>query len=244
MKYTKEEIEKKIQTVPFWGHKIPLPYGIMTPGVVMNNLEVMATLKIPENLSGKRVLDVGTWDGFFSFECEKRGANVVAIDNENRCEKEDEKQYKEIGSRGFEVAKDILDSKCEFRLMDLMDVSPANVGMFDIVLFLGVLYHLPSPLVALQRLSAVTKDAIYIETACMRSFSSKPIMQYAEGKSFNADPTNFFIPNKEAVVAMLHDSGFKRVEVLQAPSFFRHTVKCVIYGSIYSYGRCIVAAFK
>lgn len=82
MSFLKEEILKKEAKVPFRGHSIPLGHGIVTPGRVMRNLKTLERLKLPASLSGKRVLDICAWDGYYSFECEKRGAaEVVAIDN-------------------------------------------------------------------------------------------------------------------------------------------------------------------
>ena len=91
MSFTKDEIVEKVKSVPFWGHSIDLGQGITTPGRVMNNLSTVKKLQLPDDLSGKRVLDIGAWDGFYSFECEKKGAEVVAIDNLCRMQKEDEK---------------------------------------------------------------------------------------------------------------------------------------------------------
>ena len=101
---------------------------------------------------GLSVLDIGAWDGFFSFECERRGASrVVAAD-----------YFSWHGSgwgtkAGFTLARDVLGSKVEDVDIDVMDLTPERVGTFDLVLFLGVLYHLRHPLLALERV--VVSDA-------------------------------------------------------------------------------------
>src|SRR6185312_6434904 len=97
---------------------------------------------IPQDLKGARVLDIGTWDGWFAFEMERRGAEVVAID----CW--DNPKFHEIHQ--------VLGSRAEHRVMDVYDLTPATVGRFDIVLFMGVLYHLKHPLRALERVFALT----------------------------------------------------------------------------------------
>src|SRR5260221_13968815 len=94
-------------------------------------------MQIPADLRGKTVLDIGAWDGFFSFECERRGASrVVAAD-----------YYSWHGSgwgtkAGFTLAREVLGSGVEDIDIDVMDLTPERVGTFDLVLFLGVLYHL------------------------------------------------------------------------------------------------------
>ena len=98
-------------------------------------------LDLPASLEGLTVLDIGAWDGFFSFECERRGASrVVAAD-----------YYSWHGpgwgtKAGFQLAREALGSRVEDVDIDVMDLSPERVGTFDVVLFLGVLYHLRHPL--------------------------------------------------------------------------------------------------
>src|SRR5258708_5460003 len=75
----REAIEARLRDVPYWYHKIELPHGVVTPGWAPLDA---AAYRIPERLDGKRVLDVGAWDGYWSFEAIKRGAReVVAIDD-------------------------------------------------------------------------------------------------------------------------------------------------------------------
>ena len=102
----------------------------------------IAQFPIPEDLRGKRVLDIGAWDGWFSFEMERRGAEVLAIDNWDNPR--------------FHEVRRLLNSRVEYRQMDVYDLTPARIGRFDIVLFFGVLYHLKHPLLALERVCALT----------------------------------------------------------------------------------------
>ena len=118
----------------------------------------LARLDLPSSLAGRTVLDIGAWDGFFSFEAERRGAaRVVAAD-----------YYAwhgigwgtHQGKAGFTLARECLGSRVEDLDIDVMDLSPERVGTFDVVLFLGVLYHLRHPLLALERIASVTRELL------------------------------------------------------------------------------------
>lgn len=119
-----------------WYHTIDLGNGIVTAGVDATPVR-LGGIDLPTSLEGLSVLDIGAWDGFFSFEAERRGAaRVVAAD-----------WYSwrgvgwgtENGKAGFELARDALGSRVEDVEIDVMDLSPERVGTFDVVLFLGVL---------------------------------------------------------------------------------------------------------
>src|SRR3954469_14991055 len=128
-----------------WYHAIELRPGLRTPGLD-DPRERLGMLRVPDDLSGRDVLDVGAWDGFFSFEAERRGARrVVAADSfawngANWSTKE-----------GFELAREALGSRVEDADVDVMDLDPLALGTFDLVLCLGVLYHLRDPLGGLER---------------------------------------------------------------------------------------------
>src|SRR5215471_13274082 len=121
-------------------HSFRLPDGRILPG--SNSLEDqqsrLGAFGLPEDLTGKRVLDIGPWDGYFSFEMERRGAEVVAID------------YVDLDT--FRALHRVFQSRVTYRRMDLYELDPARDGMFDIVLCLGVLYHLKHPLLGLEKI--------------------------------------------------------------------------------------------
>lgn len=211
---SREDIVKKVAEVPFWGQSIPLPYGVVTPGRVMKNLDTLKHLQLPENLNGKRVLDVGAWDGFYAFEAEKRGAEVIAIDNCERMKRPGEKQFQHLGSKSFETAKAILESKVQYKNLDVYEVSPESVGMVDITLFLGVLYHLKHPMLAIEKLAAVTREMMIVESAWFGSLTKLPSVRYTGVGLMNDDPTTWFVYNTPAIVGMIRDAGFPRVDVL------------------------------
>jgi len=224
-----------------------LPHGIVTPGRGDRRLEewkksIVFSL-LPKDLRGKRVLDVGCAEGLYSFECERRGAEVVAIDNLERMKRPDEKQYAWVGNRGFEVAKAILGSNVKFINMDVCDIDPSEMGKFDIVLLLGVLYHLKNPMLALEKLSEVTKEQLIIESECLLTPFRKPLLRYCEGDSYNQDPTCWFIPNILAIQGMLRDAGFREVKVVQRMLGMKGLLRLILHRGITS-GRVIVVAYK
>src|ERR1700733_3767820 len=112
-----------------WWHSFQLPDGTQIQGVCkLSDLRGrIAQFPIPQDLRGKRALDIGAWDGWFSFEMERRGAEVTAVDS--------------TAFERFRVAHDLFGSKVDYRIQDVCRLSPATLGYFDVVLFLGVLYH-------------------------------------------------------------------------------------------------------
>jgi len=107
-----------------------------------NVLGTMNWLKVPEDLTGKRVLDIAPWNGFFSFECIRRGASeVVSLGPDDPSK------------TGYDKTRDLLEiDNCIYRQESVYDLSIAEHGTFDIVLCLGLLYHLRYPLLALDRI--------------------------------------------------------------------------------------------
>lgn len=162
--------QRQALSASFWWHSIDLGLSGITPGV--HQLDELQTnfrdFGLPENLSGKRVLDIGCWDGFYAFEAERRGAEVVAID----CWRPET----------FFIAKEALNSKVEFHEMSVYEVSRERLGVFDIVLFLGVLYHLRHPLLALERVCEVTTDCAIIESHSIDHLleTNHPVMELYE----------------------------------------------------------------
>ena len=188
-----------------WYHTIDLGQGVTTEGA--DNTPVrLARLALPASFSGQTVLDIGAWDGFFSFEAERRGASrVVAADH-----------YSWFGSgwgtkAGFELARRALHSRVEDVNVDVMDLSPDTVGVFDVVLFLGVLYHLKYPLEALERVASVTRRLLIVETVIDLVGVNRPAMAFYPNTELNRDPTNWWGPNGPAVHALLRTVGFANV---------------------------------
>jgi tRNA (mo5U34)-methyltransferase len=212
---TRDELQKRVDSLR-WYHTIDLGQGVVTRGVD-NTPERLPRVRFPEDLSGKSVLDIGAWDGFFSFEAERRSASrVVACDyyawhgvgwGTGR------------GKDGFELARAALNSKVEDVSLDVLDLAPEKIGTFDVVLFLGVLYHVPNPLLALERVASVSKGLLILETVVDMVGIGRPAAAFYPDKELNNDPTNWWGPNHAAVEGMLKGVGFARVDVITpAPS--------------------------
>jgi tRNA (mo5U34)-methyltransferase len=185
-----------------WYHRIDLGGGLITPGVDNSSLR-LEQLKLPKSLVGLSVLDVGAWDGFFSFEAERRGASqVVALDS-----------YSWTGAgwgtkEGFELARRALGSQVQDVELDVLDLSPERVGLFDVVLCLGVLYHMRHPILALERVASVTKRLLILETVVDCVGYTRPMAAFYPNGELNGDPTNWWGPNPQAVAGMLRTVGF------------------------------------
>jgi tRNA (mo5U34)-methyltransferase len=189
-----------------WFHSIELAPGLVTPGLA-DTREQLARLHLPD-LSGKTVLDVGAWDGFFSFEAERRGAaRVVAVDTFSWQARGDH-----TGKAGFELARRALGSSVEDVEVEVLDISPETVGgTFDVVLFLGVLYHMRHPLLAIEKLRSVTRELLILETHVDLMGTRRPAMAFYPGFELDGDWTNWWGPNPAAVRGMLEQSGFEAV---------------------------------
>ena len=158
-----------------WYHTIEVAPGVFTPGW-FDTRSVVARLPFPESLSGKRCLDVGTFDGFWAFEMEKRGAaEVLAIDilDPDRWDwpvKSDPAVRSAIAARkgrgeGFEIARGALGSSVERRELSVYDLDPAEVGEFDFVYVGSLLLHLRDPIRALERVRSVCTGTLLLVDA-------------------------------------------------------------------------------
>ena len=209
-----EELQQRIGSVPHWYHQIEIRPGLVTPGI-NHTAQVLPLLALPPDCSGLRVLDIGARDGYFSFEAERRGAEVLAVD------------YLPDTTTGFRVAAGMLGSKVEFRQENIYELHPSRIGRFDVVLCLGLLYHLPDPMQALGILRGLCTDLLCLETYVIDNelrmpdgsfqtmaevapiLTSLPLMQFYAGASLNGDPTNYWGQNIECLKQMLAESNFR-----------------------------------
>jgi tRNA (mo5U34)-methyltransferase len=194
-----------------WWHKIDLGHGIVTPGLDDSSIRLQ-WVNLPERLDGLTVLDVGAWDGFFSFEAERRGAaRVLATDSLAWG-------APGWGSKaGFELARRVLGSKVEDMNIDVLELSPERLGLFDVVLCLGVLYHMRDPLLALERVASVTSNQLILETH-VEDVGRRPRLIFYPGSELYGDQSNWWGPNCAAVEALLRSAGFSRVQRVFPPS--------------------------
>jgi len=209
------ELRRRIEGIR-WFHSMELAPGISTQGAQgaprNGTAETLQRLRLPASFAGKTVLDVGAWDGFFSFEAERRGAaRVLATDD-----------FSWGGGGwgtqdGFRLAHEAFGSKVEDLRIDPLDLSVERVGTFDVVFFFGVLYHVRNPLLVLERVAPVCKDLLIVETYCdQRMGEDYPAMVFYPGSELSDDPTNWWGPNARCVEAMLHTVGFPNVETVWA----------------------------
>jgi tRNA (mo5U34)-methyltransferase len=236
-----------IRSNPEWYHSIELAPGIITPG--RSPIEVwrkeLDDLCLPD-LSEKSVLDIGAYDGFFSFAAEQRGAaRVTALDHyvwsTDMVEyMKDWRETRETGSllpppheschwhpqelpgrRPFEAARSLLGSRIEPVVGDFMTMDLGSLGQYDVVLFLGVLYHMEDPLRAMRRVASVTAPGglAVVETAAIEipELAGSAFCEFYPGQEFNNDPTNWWVPNAKALEGLCLAAGFREVRVLTEP---------------------------
>lgn len=206
---------RSLQAPKRWFHSIDIGDGYVTKGDKPNcALRGMADVVYRQGVAGKTVLDIGAWDGFYSFEAERRGAvKVVATDHFSWS-------GPGWGTKlGFDYAHARLGSHVESIDVDLPDLDPSALGTFDVVLFLGVLYHLHDPYAGLKQAAAMTHDLLVVETVTTCNFFPVPVMRFYLGKELNNDPTNFWAPNIRCLRRLLEDLGFGHIVIV--PNKFR-----------------------
>ena len=173
----------------------------MTPGAC-DTATKLPYIHLPEDLSGLRVLDVGAWDGWWSFLCEKRGAmSVTAVDSW---------QF-DTRDRGFNFAREALGSRVQQVRIDVHDLTPSLIGKFDLVICLGALHHFKSPLLALERIHSVCAGKFILETHIDFEEVSRPACAFYVNREAYGDPTTRWGPNVPCVEAWLTRAGFTDV---------------------------------
>jgi len=195
-----------------WYHSFELPDGTVIEGV--NPLEAQrrryARFPIPTDLRGKRVLDIGTWDGWFAFEAERRGAAVTAVD----C----------VETSHFRDLHRRLGSSVDYRILDVYELPAAGLGKFDIVFLLGVLYHLRHPLLALETVCSLATDVVIVDSFVADGDTWRdhadaiPTMEFYETNELANQFDNWVGPSVSCLMAMCRAAGFARVELLHTES--------------------------
>jgi SAM-dependent methyltransferase len=211
---------------PVWYHTLELAPGVLTPGQI--DLRATAAKLLPHDLSGLRALDVGTFDGFWAFELERRGAEVVAIDveraeaapwppaNRPRLERETAELGLELG-RGFELAAELLGSGARRVTCDVLELTPEQIGGPVDVVFMGaLLIHLRDPVLALERVLGALRPGgrLYqLEPISLRLSVLHPRRAVAHLQTLET-PFNWWLPNWAALKAWLGTAGFADVRGL------------------------------
>jgi tRNA (mo5U34)-methyltransferase len=195
---------------------MPLVDGVVTPGWSDVLRDKLPYFGMPKDMSGLRVLDVACAEGFFSFEAERRGAaEVVSLDYDPECIKR------------FKICAEALGSKIDApHLMSVYELDPKEFGTFDLVMFFGLLYHVAHPLLAIEKVAAMTKGTLLIQSYTLETASEEevPLARFQwngimSGPVENPihDPTVFWEPNAACVNDMLRHVGFVNIERLPGP---------------------------
>lgn len=205
-----------------WFHNLHLPDGAQTaPGHPLGDFPAFKWADIgahlPEDLTGWTALDIGCNAGFYTFELAKRGATVTGIDSEPLFLRQAEWAAQEYALQG----------RVSFRQMQVYDLARQD-ETYDLVLFLGVLYHLRYPMLALDIVAPKVRrqlvfqtltspgDEIFADTARARDVDDRddfrepgwPTLAFLE-HPLSGDPTNWWAPNHAAVLAMLRTTGLR-----------------------------------
>ncbi|HKD06136.1 MAG TPA: DUF1698 domain-containing protein [Bryobacteraceae bacterium] len=196
------QIEAFARNTPY--HSLELPDGRTLPGLIpVANLRArLDAYPLPQDLRGMRVLDIGAASGWNSFECERRGADVVAVD------------YVEYDE--FTAVKRLRDSKAEYVIAEMEEITPERFGRFDYVLFFGVLYHLRHPLLGLERVCSVTRGFALIESLVIDTEPTpdRCFLEFYETDEFGGQIDNWFGPTTQCLIAMTRAAGFPRLDLL------------------------------
>lgn len=193
-----------------WYHQIEISPGILTPGECCHGDPsddyFTKRFGLYTNFEGRTVLDVGAWDGLFSFEAEKRGAShVLAID----IPQEDGGNWG--GTKGFEAAKTLLKSTVEYKNCNVYNLDTLK-QTFNTVFFFGVLNHLENPLHALKQIANVTEDVCLIECDFLKDDPkvNKPLFELR-----NRSQTDYyFVPNLKGLIDLVICAGFSSKEII------------------------------
>lgn len=218
------DLQARVAAFPYWYHRIKLPGGVVTAGWAPIDPR---TYRIPDDLSGKRVLDVGAWDGYWTFEALKRGAaQVVAIDDFSDymgCLGSGDRRAWET----FDLCRESLGfdpQVCQRHEMSVYDIGEDRLGKFDVVFLFGVIYHLRHPLLAVDRIAAVCREDLYIESAILDDYSpyrgglgkgypgGQIVAEFYPGDQYGGNVTNWWVPTLHCLGAWCLAAGFHRFE--------------------------------
>jgi len=207
---TQQAAEAFVKNAEFlWHQRFELAPGVYTPGT--NDMALFVDMAgFPEDLDGASVLDIGTTNGGMAFELERRGAGrVVAVDI---CD---------VSRFGFAQIKQLLGSDVEYVRKTVYEL-PSFLGeKFDIVLFLGVLYHLRHPLLALDAVRSLTRDRALIETAvcdgALGTVANASIARFHRLDELNGDGSNWFEPSVATFTNWCRSCGLEPIDVRTWP---------------------------
>lgn len=202
-----------------WYHTIELPGGVVTPGY-FDHRGLVPFYGLPERLDGRRAMDVGCFDGYWTFELERRGATVIALDAPryssydlpgDAVEVLLQEGLDEDTGAGFELAKEALGSSAERLPLSVYDLSPETAGVFDLVHVGDLLLHLARPLEALRRVRSVTRGRLVLADVFDPKLADRHRHLWEYDGGWNS--LMWWIPSLDALVQAVHDAGFHDVAV-------------------------------
>ncbi len=203
-----------------WYHTIDLGDGVVTPGM-FDHRDMVDRYLLPADLSGMRCLDVGTMDGFWAFEMERRGAaEVVAADVDDPSELDwppaerarVEPVLDATKQERFELVHTALGSRVERRLRSVYQLDPEELGLFDLVYCGDLLVHLKDPITAVERMLGVCRGSTIL---------CNPITKFPLGRNrplaeFDGiDHFQWWALSQPAIERIMRAVGFQRVEAAE-----------------------------
>jgi tRNA (mo5U34)-methyltransferase len=199
------ELNERIQSLK-WVHSIDLGNGIVTPGMWGSPSPTIVKALDTIDFRGKKVLDIGCWDGLWSFEAEKRGAKTVIATDYNT------QRWPQAGHETFMLAREALGSRAVYR----PDVSVYDVPRlfperdFDVVLFCGIYYHLRDPLLALSRLrQAMKPGGVIVVEGEVSIDREKCTAEFLYANSHSNDLSNWWVPTIRCLHEWVESSYFE-----------------------------------
>jgi tRNA (mo5U34)-methyltransferase len=198
-----------------WYHTIELAPGLVTPGW-FDLRPYVPRYGLPERMDGMRALEVGTWDGFWAFEMERRGAEVVAIDLDYERDldwppRRRPARFPEAPrGAGFAIAAEILGSRVERRNLSVYDATPEELGTFDFAFCGTVLVHLRDQLLALERIAALC-DGVFVsaeEHDRLADLIPFPVSRY---RADDPSAVVYWRPSAKTWKRMMWTAGFDSV---------------------------------
>jgi len=235
---TGDEIRARVERLGPWFHCIELGGGLRTKteSAIGEPVEhprptwEKVTACLPKEMAGRSLLDVGCNAGFYAVELKRRGAGrVLGVDSQRNL------------VRQALFVRDVLGLDIEYRRMSVYDLDPRELGQFDVTLALGLVYHCKHLVLALERLYAVTRELLVLETAIYPPEKSPGSFTYEVGGlrpllhplAYVENPGeakeaiyNWFLPGVEALCALARNVGFDEVEVFPATQTDRTILAC------------------
>jgi tRNA (mo5U34)-methyltransferase len=201
-----------------WYHTIELPGVGPTPGE-WDLRPILPRLPLPDSLAGRRCLDIGSRDGFYAFEMERRGAGEVIsldLDDPAKVDFPGERPPEELvrseldaGLRAFEAARDHLGSSVERRHLSIYELSPRELGEFDFAVIGTLLLHLRDPVAALRAVHGVLRGELLVNEAVVPGLDSlrrRPLAELGmEGVPF------YWVANPAGLRRLANATGFQVV---------------------------------